>query len=105
MIITTPAKRNIKMNTTVYSRFKGVDFSVDASLVSKDRSPYAPNLIADVGGMPEKRLGWRTLHTLEQPIDGIWYGEINGQKSFFFPVNFLFFVFVDFLIFDLIFHC
>ena len=82
MIITTPAKRNIKMNTTVYSRFKGVDFSVDASLVSKDRSPYAPNLIADVGGMPEKRLGWRTLHTLEQPINGIWYGEINGQKSF-----------------------
>ena len=70
------------MNTTVYSRFKGVDFSVDASLVSKDRSPYAPNLIADVGGMPEKRLGWRTLHTLEQPINGIWYGEINGQKSF-----------------------
>lgn len=70
------------MNTTVYSRFKGVDFSVDASLVSKDRSPYAPNLIADVGGMPEKRLGWRILHTLEQPINGIWYGEINGQKSF-----------------------
>ena len=82
MIITTPAKRNIKMNTTVYSRFKGVDFSVDASLVSKDRSPYAPNLIADVGGMPEKRLGWRTLHQIEQPINGIWYGEINGQKSF-----------------------
>lgn len=70
------------MNTTVYSRFKGVDFSVDASLVSKDRSPYAPNLIADVGGMPEKRLGWRTLHQIEQPINGIWYGEINGQKSF-----------------------
>lgn len=82
MIITTPAKRNIKMNTTVYGRFKGVDFSVDASLVDKDRSPYAPNLIADVGGMPEKRLGWRVLHQLEQPINGIWYGEINGQKSF-----------------------
>ena len=82
MIITTPAKRNIKMSTTVYGRFKGVDFSVDASLVDKDRSPYAPNLIADIGGMPEKRLGWRVLHQLEQPINGIWYGEINGQKSF-----------------------
>ena len=82
MIITTPAKRNIKMTTTVYGRFKGVDFSVDASLVDKDRSPYAPNLIADIGGMPEKRLGWRVLHQLEQPINGIWYGEINGQKSF-----------------------
>ena len=82
MIITTPAKRNIKMSTTVYSRFKGVDFSVDASLVDKDRSPYAPNLIADIGGMPEKRLGWRVLHQIEQPVHGLWYGEINGQKSF-----------------------
>jgi hypothetical protein len=32
--------------------------------------------------MPEKRLGWRVLHSLEQPINGIWYGEIKGQKSF-----------------------
>ena len=70
------------MSTTVYGRFKGVDFSVDASLVDKDRSPYAPNLIADIGGMPEKRLGWRVLHQLEQPVHGLWYGEINGQKSF-----------------------
>ena len=70
------------MNTTVYGKFKGVDFSVDASLVSKDRSPYAPNLIADVGGMPEKRLGWRVLHQIEKPVNGIWYGEINGQKTF-----------------------
>ena len=70
------------MSTTVYGRFKGVDFSVDASLVDKDRSPYAPNLIADIGGMPEKRLGWRVLHQIEQPVHGLWYGEINGQKSF-----------------------
>ena len=32
--------------------------------------------------MPEKRLGWRTLHTIEQPINGIWHGEIKGVKSF-----------------------
>ena len=83
-MITTPitAKRARPRNTTVYGTFSGVDFSVDASLVSKERSPYAPNLISDVGGMPEKRLGWRVLHSLEQPINGIWYGEINGQKSF-----------------------
>jgi hypothetical protein len=66
----------------VYSTFKGVDFSVDPALVDKSRSPYAPNLIADVGGMPEKRLGWRTLHTIEQPVNGIWHGEIKGVKSF-----------------------
>ena len=77
----TPKKARPR-HTTVYNRFKGVDFSVDASLVDKDRSPYAPNLIADVGGMPEKRLGWRVLHQIEQPVHGLWYGEINGQKSF-----------------------
>ena len=70
------------MNTTVYGIFRGVDFSVDPSLVDKSRSPYAPNLISDIGGMPEKRLGWRILHSLEKPINGIWYGEINGQKAF-----------------------
>jgi hypothetical protein len=47
----TPKKARPR-HTTIYNRFKGVDFSVDASLVDKDRSPYAPNLIADVGGMP-----------------------------------------------------
>lgn len=77
----TPKKARPR-HTTVYNRFKGVDFSIDASLVDKDRSPYAPNLIADVGGMPEKRLGWRVLHQIEQPVHGLWYGEINGQKSF-----------------------
>jgi hypothetical protein len=83
-MITQKATRipDLPRKTTVYSTFKGVDFSVDPALVDKSRSPYAPNLIADVGGMPEKRLGWRTIHQLEQPINGIWYGEINGQKSF-----------------------
>ena len=56
MVISKPAKRNIDMKTTIYGTFKGVDFSVDSALVDKSRSPYAPNLIADVGGMPEKRL-------------------------------------------------
>ena len=68
--------------TTVYGTFKGVDFSTDPSLVDKSRSPYAPNLIADVGGMPEKRLGWRTIHQIEQPVNGIWYGEINGKTHY-----------------------
>ena len=76
------AKRARPRNTTVYGTFSGVDFSVDASLVSKERSPYAPNLISDVGGMPEKRLGWRVLHQIEQPVHRMWYGEIDGQKAF-----------------------
>ena len=82
MITSQRRRRSVPRETTTYSKFKGVDFSVDPSLVDKDRSPFAPNLIADVGGLPEKRLGWRTLHTLEQPINGLFFGEINGIDTF-----------------------
>lgn len=68
--------------TTVYNNFKGVDLSSDASLVDKSRSPFAPNLISDIGGMPEKRVGWRTIHTLEQPINGMFYGNINDENVY-----------------------
>jgi len=78
MITSTRKRRSVPRETTTYNKFKGVDFSVDSSLVDRDRSPFAPNLIADIGGMPEKRLGWRTLHQLEQPING----EINGVESY-----------------------
>lgn len=82
-MITSKRNRNsVPRKTTVYNQFRGVDFSVDSSLVDKDRSPFAPNLIADTGGMPEKRLGWRTIHTLEQPINGLFFGEINGVDTF-----------------------
>lgn len=75
-------KRARPKKTTVYGTFRGVDFSQDASLVDASRSPYAPNLISDIGGMPEKRPGWRVLHSLESPINGLWYGEIAGAKCF-----------------------
>lgn len=71
-----------EMKTTVYGNFKGVDYSTDASLVDRGRSPYAPNMISDVGGMPEKRLGWRTLHQLEQPINGLFYANIAGEDVY-----------------------
>ncbi len=70
------------IKTTVYSKFKGVDFSTDPSLVESCRSPYAPNLVADLGGMPEKRVGWRVLHTLEAPINGIFEGTLDGTHYF-----------------------
>ena len=82
MIVSAPIERKIDMKTTVYGTFKGVDFSTDASLVDKSRSPYAPNLIADKGGMPEKRLGYRVLHQIEGPINGEWHGEIHGEKHY-----------------------
>lgn len=82
MITSQRRRRSVPRKTTVYDKFKGVDFSVNSSLVDKDRSPFAPNLIADTGGLPEKRLGWRTLHTLEEPINGLFYGEISGTDTF-----------------------
>ena len=52
------------IRTTIYNRFRGVDFSTDPSLVDASRSPLCTNIVADSGGMPEKRCGWETLHTL-----------------------------------------
>lgn len=75
-------RSGVGISTTIYSKFKGVDFSTDASLVEKYRSPWAVNMIADTGGMPEKRMGWRTLHRLEAPINGLFYGVIGGEVHY-----------------------
>ncbi len=55
----------VSVRTAVYNSFRGVDFSVDPTLVDKTRSPWAPNMISDTGGMPEKRLGYRTVFSVE----------------------------------------
>jgi len=68
--------------TTVYDNLRGVDFSVDPSLGGKTRSPLCINMISDDGSNPVKRLGWRTLQTLESPVHNIWYGEINGVDKY-----------------------
>ena len=68
-----------KMYQTRYARFRGVDFSTDPALVDQSRSPFAPNLVSDAGGMPEKRPGWRTLFQLRQPINGIFEWEMAGE--------------------------
>lgn len=65
---------------TTYSAFRGVDFSTDPMLVDKSRSPYALNLISDSGGMPERRTGWRVLHTLTGAVNGLWRCEIDGTE-------------------------
>lgn len=74
--------RRAALHTTTYGKFKGVDFSTDASLVDSYRSPWAVNMIADTGGMPEKRMGWRTLHQIEKPVNGLFYGVVQGETRF-----------------------
>ena len=73
---------SVERKTTVYGEFRGVDFSVDPSLVSKNRSPYAINLISDTGGMPEKRLGWRKLFVVEEPVNGIFRAEFDDKEYY-----------------------
>lgn len=74
---------SVKVNTAKYGKFKGADFSTDPSQVDEDRSPMPLNLIADEGGFPEKRTGWRTLHQFSGKINGIFTLEFE-QESYFF---------------------
>lgn len=71
------AKASIE--TTVYATFRGADFSTDPSLVERYRSPLCTNIIADAGGMPEKRRGWRTIHQLGGKVYGLFYGVFTQQ--------------------------
>ena len=73
-------KGGVKIRTKKYERFRGVDFSTDPALVDDARSPWAPNMVADMGGMPEKRPGWRTIKTFEGKINGLFRTEIGGTE-------------------------
>lgn len=72
------ASRGASIRTKKYERFRGVDFSTDPALVDDARSPYAPNMWADMGGMPEKRPGWRTLQQVEGRINGLFHAKFGG---------------------------
>lgn len=75
-------RSGVSTNTTTYGQFKGVDFSTDPSLVDRSRSPFSVNMVADAGGMPEKRLGWRTLNTIEKPVNGLFVAVIDQKQHF-----------------------
>ena len=75
-----PAPRTVR--TTVYQGLRGVDFTSDPALVDRRRSPEAVNLMGDATGNPEKRPGWRTLATLNDPIDFLGYFRL-GEAGFF----------------------
>lgn len=72
-------KHGVSIQTTIYNTFRGADFSTDPSLVEKYRSPLCTNIIADAGGMPEKRWGWRTLHQMEGSVHGLFAGTFGGR--------------------------
>ena len=74
-------KSGAEIRTTVYSSFRGADFSTDPSLVAASRSPLCTNIVADSGGMPEKRPGWRTLHSFAGAVHGIFRGVFSGTEK------------------------
>lgn len=75
-----PKVSGTSIRTKRYDRFRGVDFSTDPALVDDARSPWAPNMVADKGGMPEKRPGWRTLVQVEGRINGLFSAEFDDVK-------------------------
>lgn len=68
-----------EIRTKTYGGFRGVDFAADPSLVDTNRSPWAVNMIAGSGGMPEKRPGWRTLHKVEGRINALFCAKFDGE--------------------------
>jgi len=74
-------KSGVSIRSTIYSTFRGADFSTDPSLVEKYRSPLCTNIVADAGGMPQKRDGWRVLHTLTGKVNGLHAGVFSGTAK------------------------
>ncbi len=71
----------VKLYTKKYAQFKGVDFSTESTQVSELRSPYAQNLISDMAGFPEKRLGWRSLFQVDAPINGLFHCVFKSGRG------------------------
>ena len=73
-------RSGVSIRTKIYNKFRGVDFASDPSLVDDSRSPWAPNIIADDGGMPEKRPGWRILRNFDDGINGLFAAVFGGER-------------------------
>ena len=78
-----PSFTSPTMGTQKYQNFRGVDYSTDETQVDKSRSPRAVNMIADEGGFPEKRWGWRTICQFgaTEIVAGIFPIENDGDEQ------------------------
>lgn len=83
-VLTTPKNiADITRYRKAYTKFRGVDFSTDPTQVSDSRSPLCQNLISDLAGFPEKRIGWRTLFTVESPVNGLFHAVLASGAEYF----------------------
>lgn len=74
-------RAGVKIRTKIYNQFKGVDFSTDPALVADYRSPWAPNMKADMGGMPEKRNGFIEAEKFSGAIYAIFEARFDGYSD------------------------
>ena len=74
-------KSGAGISRTQYAAFRGADFSTDPSLVESCRSPLCTNIVADAGGTPRKRLGYRTVLRPGDTIYGIYGAAFGGVQK------------------------
>lgn len=75
----TPAQ--VRSYAKAYAQFRGVDFSTDSTQVADERSPEAQNIISDMQGYPEKRVGWRYIHKLTEPIHSMFFAVFEDGSA------------------------
>ncbi|WOC74133.1 hypothetical protein RX717_08840 [Intestinibacillus sp. NTUH-41-i26] len=83
--ITVPDFSTARSATKNYRRFRGLDYSTDETQIDDSRSPRAVNVIADEGGAPERRWGWRTVYDFGENacVSGVFpfEGEITQAQG------------------------
>ncbi len=81
--MTVPDFSSATIGRKRYKQFRGVDYSTDETQIDDGRSPRAVNVIADEGGAPERRWGWRTVLSLgsDKPVAGIFPYEATSETG------------------------
>ena len=75
--ISMPSSSAPSLSVVRIEDFLGVDLTNQANNVDARRSPDAQNMIRDVPGKVRKRMGYRTVYTLEGKING--FHKLNGK--------------------------
>ena len=67
----------VRQKRITIDRFLGVDFANTETEVDTRRSPWAPNMVADKAGYPEKRPGYTCLQSYPGPVHGMGFFQGN----------------------------
>ena len=75
--INMPSSAAPSLSVVRIEDFLGVDLTNQPTNVDAKRSPDARNMIRDVPGKVRKRMGYRTMYTLEGQVNG--FHRLNGK--------------------------